>query len=252
MLKQNIGGRVFSIAIVTIVLLAGATVFLSGNAKAWDAQVSVSPTQVHAGSDVNFEIQITNIGSEAMEITDVWIHFDWMEKDTYYYSHEVSDDNPYILGSGDTATFSISVPIPEGITTHTDHTFDIVIYAADPGFISEWGDSYPQTYSGSVFVEAPSSSGSGSSSGNVNGADALIGALVIIAIVALIIVAIVAISSKSKRNRYQQPPQPPYLIGRNQGMPPSTKICPYCGREIPADAKICPYCGYDFTKVGKK
>ncbi len=335
MLKQNIGVKILAIFITTIILFTGATMFLSGNVKAWDANVAVGPSTVTSGDTVDFEVRITNTGSKSMEITYVGIHFDWMPQGYYHGSGDVSDSNPYVLGSGDSTIFYINgVPIPEGITTHTYHAAEVLIKAADPGIISEWGSPYSQTYSGSVFVEEPTytvsgyvtdantgdsidgatvSMGSystttdydgyysisgikegtytitvdadgyqsssktitvndnmevdfqltptsgGGGGGNNGGSTGIssgsggLGWLIPLAIFIVILIAIIAViamvMSSKKKNApppYQALPPPP-METQKQGIQPTTKICPYCGREIPADAKICPYCG---NKVG--
>jgi len=156
MSHQNIGVRILAIFLTTIVLFTGATVVLSNNAKAWDADVWVSPTRVTTGDVVNFKIKIENMGSHPMKITWIGIHFDWMDEGYYYASNDVSEDYPYILGSGEIVIFHINgVPIPNEITTNTHHSATLRIYAADPGIISEWGYPYYNDYSGSVFVEEP-------------------------------------------------------------------------------------------------
>ncbi len=227
-----------------------------GTRRPWDASVDVGPSTVTSGDTVDFEVHVTNTGSESMEITYVGIHFDWMDQGYYYSSGDVSDDNPYVLGSGDSAIFYINgVPIPKGITTNTYHAAEVLITAADPGIINEWGSPYSNTYSGSVFVEESTSSG-GSNGGGSSGTtsspespDWLI-PLAIFIVILIVIIAVIALVMTSKKKNHPPPyqPVPPPSIGMsNQEIQSTTKICPYCGREIPADAKICPYCG---NKVG--
>jgi len=229
MLHHNIGVRIISIAIATVILLAGASLLFSGNAKAWDASVNVSPTEVTEGANVNFKIDITNSGSESMAITWVGIHFDWMDEDKYYVSQDVSDSSPYILASGNTASFNIMVPIPNGITTHTTHSVTIAIRAEDPGIIHEWGQPYGKEFTGSVFVQAASAStgNNGGTANNNNGngdsdnSDAgMIGVAVIGILVIVIIVVLVVVLSKNKGNKPQKPnPQqapPPPTYNNNE------------------------------------
>ncbi len=156
-------------AILLIGMLLGSSFLATENVRAWDATASLGPTSVTEGGVETFRITIQNTGSDSMKVTWVGIHFDWQSEDQEYGC----DDVPQILASGASYTFLISgIPIPEGITTHTYHSTTLRVRAADPGFISEWGDQSEGEYQFSTMVETappPSTTPSDGSSSDDSG-----------------------------------------------------------------------------------
>ena len=176
-------------AVLLAVMLLGSSFLATENARAWDASVSVGPTSVTEGDTVTFSVTVQNTGSDSMKITYVWINFDWLPEDQGYESSDV----PQILASGASYTFTVTVPIPNGITTHTSHATITKIHAEDPGLIDEWSYETSEEYAGSVFVETPppplsnTPSDGGSSDNGSPGFTAItaIGAVGIISLVAI-------------------------------------------------------------------
>ena len=189
--------KIINLILVAVVVAATLTAF-TGDVRAWDASVQLSPSKVTEGEKVVFHVIVQNTGSQSMKVTKVEIHFDWMEENYYYRSENV----PAVIASGEEHTFSISVPIPKGIPTETHHPFQIRVEASDPGVLSEWGDPYSEQFDSSIYVNEyvpPPDTGNNDNGGdNSGGGSSPSIGLPAVLIAVLLVVAIMWVT---KRNR---------------------------------------------------
>ena len=141
-------------AILLIGMLLGSSFLATDSAKGWYAYGDISPTIVTEGDTVTFSITVTNMGSDSMKVEEIALGFNWPSGTQSYESNDV----PQILAAGASYTFQFSVVIPDGIA-NTDCEAAVQINAADPGFISEWGDPYADTIADTyIHVGSPTSS----------------------------------------------------------------------------------------------
>ncbi|MEW5936535.1 MAG: hypothetical protein AB1665_01780, partial [Candidatus Thermoplasmatota archaeon] len=128
--------------VVGTMLLAGVLMLSSVPVKAWSVDGALNyPTTIYPGATYTFSLDLTNTGSKPMRIDEIWLGFDWQPEGVMY----TNDDTPKVIDSGDSYTFSWSVAIPDGILTNTHHVATVLIEAADPGWLTEWGSPYRDT-----------------------------------------------------------------------------------------------------------
>ncbi len=180
--------RILVITIAVLLLVVGIAIMPTENADAWSADVRFSPTTTTEGDVVTFHITVENTGSHSMKVTELGIRLDWMEENYYHFT----DDVPEVIASGGEHTFDITVSIPKGIPTDTDHALQISVEASDPGWLSEWGSPYSTTYTGSIYINEyvpppppPSDTGNNDNGDSSGGSSPFVGAPLLILAVLL-------------------------------------------------------------------
>ncbi len=132
---------------VTVFMMASMPV------SAWEATGDLiqSPVTIYPGTQATFSWTVENTGSEPMQVTDVWIGFDWQAGGQGYFTNDV----PATINSGDSHTFTFSVSIPDGIPSNTEHAVTIETTAADPDGAGGWNTKYSKEVTKYITVSTP-------------------------------------------------------------------------------------------------
>ena len=134
--------------IMTVFLIASVPV------SAWEASGSLtqSPVTIYPGTQATFSWTVENAGSEPMQISDIWMGFDWQAGGQGY----MTDDVPVTIDAGDSHTFTFPVTIPDGIPSNTEHEVIIQTVAADPDGVGGWGTPTDKEVTKYIYVTTAS------------------------------------------------------------------------------------------------
>ena len=196
------------------------------------------PSPIYPDSDITLTVVVTNQGSKSLRVSSIQVVFDWSGA-TYSVG-----GCPQVIPSGSEAKIALSVHVPDGIPTKTDHAVTWTFSVADPGLLGGWGNdqksqskiniyvsksSPPQATAPNLPISLPSSQPDYS------------GFFFFVLALMVVILVIIGLTSKKKQSQppaqYVSLPYVPLMATQTQA------FCRHCGATILPDSIFCGSCG---------